>query len=688
MTAVAAVGGGTLAGTYDVVVQVNDGRAPAGGETHLGSSNGTTVANIVVGGANNAINVQWNIRPGAASYSVWLVNHATGIPYSPNGTQDPTLIVYQPDFNQPFVAGTVSATILTQGINAIGWNFGVGNYTLGALKLLIATPINDTDGLGHFFPTAAPPIYTAGSVIAVFPCRNDRIIGTFGVLRSLYNATASGGVIGATCPVPKLIQFAGVIVIALGNGLRPQYTDGASTKPLTNTFTAQYINWLAATTYLVGDIVQPAPPDGHLYKCIQGGASGGAQPVFNTGQGQQTLDNQVVWQEAGQVTTSPPPRGGAHITFHAGSLWIFNTSPTNSSDLLDGPSALAMSDVNNINSWNPLNHAYIGKDDGTDGMGLSPLTISEVGIAPLGSLLAFKDFSTYQIIGVFGAADFAIQQLQTDMGCLAPRSIKFLSGFGVVRMSHAGFALTDGVRDRLISESIRPFIFGSPATGSPGLPEIVGIDLANVRLMKADLINNPPMYAAAAPIIGSNKALTRLFIYDLVLRAWTIIDLPVTANPSAYISSIYQMRGGEGPPKTIVGGFDSGAIQFIQNGDATWRTGGNFFDVTPVQWAFTSPEVLNVQDPSSAIYVDTLVIRGINTDGNPLSVTINLQTEAGYIADPRVYPIGPGEFELRVGIAEVALSLNATISGSGRVEIESLTWNVEPQPSNIPSVIT
>lgn len=669
LSAVAAAAGGTLAGTYDVVVQVNDGRSPLGTEISFGSSNGVTVAGIVVGGADNAITVTWNIRPGAASYSLWLVK--AGTPQSIDGTNRPLAIVYQPDYNQPYAGGTVSYTIKAEGINAIGWNFGVGNFTLGALKLMIMFP-NSAGG------------YTAPYLLALFPCRNT-------VPRLLLNSgggsspTASGGVLGATCPVPHLIQFAGFVIIGLGNGLRPQYTDGAATKPLSNTFTAQYINWAAAVTYLVDDIVQPAPADGHLYICVQGGLSGGAQPAFNTGVGQRTIDNQVLWQENGQVTTSPPPRGGAHLTYHAGALWIMDTSPTNSSDLLDGPSAIAMSDVDNINSWNPLNRAFIGKDDGSDGMGLTPLTISEVGIAPLGSLIAFKDFSIYQIIGVFGAPDFAIQQLQTDMGCLAPRSIKFLSGYGVIRMSHAGFALTDGVRDRLISESIRPFIFGSPATGSPGLPSITGIDLANVRLMKADLVNNPPMYAAAAPLIGSNKALSRIFLYDLILKAWAIIDLPVTAAPSSFISSIYQMRGGEGIPRTIVGGYDSGSIQIIQNGNSTWDLNGV---AAPVAWAFTSPEVVNSQDPTSAVYVDTLTLRGINTDGKQITVSINLQTEAGFIAAGSTYPIGPGEFELRIGIAEIALSCNALISGSGRVEIESLTWDVQPQPAGVPSVIS
>ena len=92
--------------------------------------------------------------------------------------------------------------------------------------------------------------------------------------------------------------------------------------------------------------------------------------------------------------------------------------------------------MNNPNSWPNVNMGYVGSDDGTQGTGIGTFTIAEAGIAPTGSLVLFKDFSTYQIIGVFGAADFSIQQVKSDMGCIGGRSVQFATGHGIIRLSH------------------------------------------------------------------------------------------------------------------------------------------------------------------------------------------------------------------------------------------------------------
>jgi hypothetical protein len=189
---------------------------------------------------------------------------------------------------------------------------------------------------------------------------------------------------------------------------------------------------------------------------------------------------------------------------------------------------------------------------------------------------------------------------------------------------------------------------------------------------------------AAAPLLG-NTSLNRLFIYDLVLKAWGIIDLPMTSAPSSYISSIYQARTPGIQPLTLIGGYDSGSIQIIQNGSSLWKLTSS---PVAVKWAVTTPEIFNTGDPSGEVQIATLLIRGTNTTGNPITVTVNLQTEAGYITDPRVYNTGIGEFQLFIGINETALSANAAISGSGIVELESFTWNVQPKSSNVPMVLT
>lgn len=209
------------------------------------------------------------------------------------------------------------------------------------------------------------------------------------------------------------------------------------------------------------------------------------------------------------------PPGAKHGAFHLGSVWLWNTAQTSST--LDGPSSLRMSDANNPNSWPNANQTFISKDDGQVGMGLASFTIAETGISPTQTLVAFKNYSGYQVTGVFGSSNFAVQKIKSDMGCVAPRSIQFVSGFGIIRLTHKGFALYNGVDDKLISEEIRPYIFGKD--------ELPGISFASVNVSWAEQSQNPPLYIALCPIGGTG--LTRLFIYDLVRKAWTIGDYPV-----------------------------------------------------------------------------------------------------------------------------------------------------------------
>jgi hypothetical protein len=127
----------------------------------------------------------------------------------------------------------------------------------------------------------------------------------------------------------------------------------------------------------------------------------------------------------------------------------------------------------------------------------------------------------------------------------------------------------------------------------------------------------------------------------------------------------------------------------MQQGDPAWagNTDTGLVPI-PVPFSVTTPEVFNQRDPTAPILADTLIVRGTNIDGNPITVSINLQTEGGYSTDPRVFNIGQGEFELFIGVNEQAMSCNATLSGTGRVEIELFNWSASPLPGNIPVAIT
>lgn len=226
-----------------------------------------------------------------------------------------------------------------------------------------------------------------------------------------------------------------------------------------------------------------------------------------------TWDGTTWTQITAQGGQTLPP-GANHLAFHLGSLWLWNTAAATTT--FDGSSSLRMADANSISSWPNANQTFIAKDDGQQGMGMSTYTIVETGISPTSTLVLFKNYSGYQVTGVFGASNFSVQRIKSDMGCVAPRTIQFVSGFGIIRLGHKGFALYNGVDDKLISEEIRPYLFG-------GL-DITGLNTAALVRSYATQSQNPPLYVAACPVTGT--ALSRVFIYDLVRKAWTIADFP------------------------------------------------------------------------------------------------------------------------------------------------------------------
>lgn len=217
---------------------------------------------------------------------------------------------------------------------------------------------------------------------------------------------------------------------------------------------------------------------------------------------------------AGEVV----PPGANHIAVHRGFLWAWNTAAT--TNATDGPSSLRMSAFNNPNRWPLENQTFLDDGDGQQGQGLAGFTIAETGISPQGVLVAFKDFSTYTIAGFFGSADFNIDKAKTDMGCIAPRSIEFLASAGIMRLTHRGFALFDGVKDTLVSESIRPYLFTQRST-----PDIQGLNWATIHRSASAQVANPPLYLCACPV-GPGPALTRVFVFDLLRQAWTILTFP------------------------------------------------------------------------------------------------------------------------------------------------------------------
>lgn len=359
---------------------------------------------------------------------------------------------------------------------------------------------------------------------------------------------------------------------------------------------------------------------------------------------------------AGQ--TVPP--GAKHIALHFGSVWLWNTN--NTTTTLDGPSSIRMSAVSNYGDWPNANQAFIAKDDGQVGMGLATYTIVETGISPISTLIAFKNFSAYQITGVFGASNFAIQQVKTDMGCIAPRTIQFVSGFGIIRLTHKGFALFNGVEDKLISEDIRPAIFGNPNDEN----DIPSIDFNEVEIAAAGQVQNPPLYVCACPVSGSDGKLTRYFVYDLVRRAWTICDFPYDIS---WIGNVFSGTTGD----LIGGGLTGGSIYRLFGLNDVDDHG------TPIGWSFRTGPITS-GDPTGLLFWRRLLIDMVYPPGQALSFTTTLTgyptTQTGTRTLNPLVSMGRTD----VDILRTAPSVYATFTGTGNNKIRGLTWQVRKKP--------
>jgi len=381
---------------------------------------------------------------------------------------------------------------------------------------------------------------------------------------------------------------------------------------------------------------------------------------------------------AGSGQTVPP--GAKHLAFHLSSLWLWNTS--GSTTTLDGPSSIRMSDANNFNSWPNAQQVFISKDDGQVGMGLATFTIAETGISPTQTLIAFKNYSAYEITGVLSSpTTFSVQKIKSDMGCIAPRTIQFVSGFGLIRLTHKGFALYNGVEDKIISEEIRPFIFGSndiPPLGFTG---------GFVERSWAAQNHNPLLYIAACPTTDAN--LSRVFLYDLVRRAWTICSFPFNLRTlTLFTGSLTEQ------PITQAGTADTGVDPCrIVNIFSGARTDNGVV----VPWSLRT-RMFSVGSFMHPTYWRRLVIDGAAASTVNVTAAVTL---ASYPPITRTLefpgtPVGVwgsstwGSFawgsesltESRrsLDILTTAVSSNATISGSGHFVLRGLEWQVRTKP--------
>lgn len=743
--------------------------------------------------ANHMVKVTWLQVPNAVGYIIWRT-----VPFAGAGTEH---------FLTQLTGG---ATLQFIDDNSISLDLNRPTTTINTSQTCVLYVIPATS----YSPANQVEVLPADVIIAIDGTPGGSGGGGGGGgggTSSGAPPNPSGGIQGNISPLPQMVQFANKMILALGNAFPPQaVTDVPGGTPtvaaLTNTFTTAYPNWVTATLFDVGDVILPTVGNAgnFVFKALQAGTSGAGAPTWPQTPNQIVADNGIIWQNTGVTNANVAPRGAAHACVYAGSLWVLNTQPTTTADNLDGPSALAMSDTNNPNSWNPLNRAFLDRDDGDYGTGLQPFTIAESGIPPTGSLVAFKNFKTFQINGVFGSSDFSLQQAQTDMGCISSRTIQFLPGYGIARMTHLGVAIFDGTRDKLISEDIRPLMFHDPS-----IPDILPMDWNFTYFAKAAQCANPPMYMMAVPIallaltrqagahppsvpLGSvdwqpttggtfgpadilyfrvtkfvNNAplgtingelfispeanfnpafggnainfflpdapdptlvkyriyfgtasgfytnfldipapvvtggqitilntaqfvgvggvaaglggLTRILCYDMVMKNWTVIDLPFS------ISVLKQVRAPGTQPITLCGGFIDATVRRLQSGDSTW-------DGVPVMWDVRTPLVFGDGATERVFYRRLIISGSMDTSDVPaLSINITLDGNAQGDIAPQTIQLGGNKIDSRLDILLTALSAFAEISGQdtdGDTVLDAFDWHVEPQPQGAPPIFS
>lgn len=83
------------------------------------------------------------------------------------------------------------------------------------------------------------------------------------------------------------------------------YTSGGlavAAKSITTTLASVWgVQRANATAYAVDDVVRPAAANGHLYRAVTAGTTGGVVPAFPTVLGDVVVDGGVTWQNVGRA---------------------------------------------------------------------------------------------------------------------------------------------------------------------------------------------------------------------------------------------------------------------------------------------------------------------------------------------------------------------------------------------------
>ena len=402
------------------------------------------------------------------------------------------------------------------------------------------------------------------------------------------------------------------------------------------------------------------------------------------------------------VTSGYPVLGAAHGVLHQGALWLWNTGVGNGA--VDTPSTLRMCalDANgnpDVTNFPRLNVAFVDPTDGSQGQGCISFTSAEAGISPTATLVLFKDYSTYQVTGLLTpGGGYSITRAQTDMGCVASRSIQFAPGFGIIRLTHFGVSLFDGANDKLISEEIRPYFFQTE-------PDITAMDWTRASACTSCITVNPPMYCLSIPLPGTGGN-SRILCYDLVLKQWTVIDLPgPNLTGVGPINLMYTMRFPGSQPVTYITDwapiaypfetqYSAGNVYRWQAGDYQWD--GN--PATAINWLVKPPPMFS-DNPSTPLYVRRANVRASTSNAtlnaafeldNTQKFSVSRSVAYNYLSPQSLYGTARygGTYQYDAASPDLVIpfdvgykcwSSSVQLTGTGPIELLAIDWNIEPK---------
>jgi hypothetical protein len=232
----------------------------------------------------------------------------------------------------------------------------------------------------------------------------------------------------------------------------------------------------------------------------------------------------------------------------------------------------------------------------------------------------------------------------------------------------------DGVNDRVISEQIRPYLFPS---NDPDLSDIVVADANWLPLSWGCQTANPPMYCVFIPVGTSNGELTEALCFDLVLKNWSVVNLPFP------IGTACQVRPVTSNPVTLLGSYSDGTLQRWQAGDVLWATASAGSGTTAkVSWSVRIPTTAS-KAPDERLFCRRIVIRGQVGDLPGSTININPRI-AGVPLGSAARPIpASGDFQIQTAVNRTHDRFDAIVSGSGAVTIDAFDIQVVAKPIGV-----